>query len=61
MLYKKFSKQKQICWHLQLLGGNKTKVTNAKSCIYKTKYGEMVVDQLRINSHIYIVDWATII
>ena len=27
----------------RLIGGNDTKVANAKSCIYKTKYGKMAM------------------
>ena len=41
MFYKKISKQKQICRHLRLLGGNETKVANAISYPYKTKYDKM--------------------
>lgn len=33
------SKQNQM----QLLGGNETKAANAKSYVYKTKYGKMVI------------------
>ena len=43
MFYKKQSKQKRICQHLRLLGGNETNVANAKSYIYKTKYAKMAM------------------
>ena len=43
MLCKKLSQQKQICRHLRLLGANETKVANAKSYKYKTKYDKMAL------------------
>ena len=52
--YKKLSKHKQICRHLRLLGGNETKVANAKSYMCKTKYGKMAMINYEI---ILICTW----
>ena len=55
MVCKELSKQKQICWYLQLLSNN-TKITKVKSYRSKTKYGKMVIINHVI---IFIPTWLT--